>query len=839
MSVPTPSTRRSEPAAPAHYRMFSQLRPHGLARLLAGSAAQGLLPARRFLTRRCSAATAIIAAVLVAGCGGDIETRMSEVRALQDVGQFTESIDELREILAISPNLPEANYRLGIALRQTGEPSRAVWALQKASESPDYAIVAGLMLASVHSTIQNHEEAIRAADSVLEIDPERMVALLIRAQSHVGAMQLDAAWEDTQRLLELYPDEYRVRALEATILSDLGRLDEAEAAAFRLKEMSAASGDPELENRGCLAPAFFIEDKRKDREKAEDLFEDCLEKFPSDSFVVGQVMRFFDRTGKRERSTELIRKSVEAAPETLSLRSNLANRLSADGDLEAAEEVLVEAVDSFGSAAAWNLLAGFYRRTQNPEKALEAIEEVIELSGGGNDMLRFTQADILIDIGELDRAEEVADSLNEPTYARLIGGRILLEKGDAKAALEAFDAGIRHWPNNAGARYLAGLAARDLGDFDRAVSEFREAIRADQAATEAPLVLASIHLARGEYALAVNFANTYLKSPTRPQKEYAYLLGARALIKRGDYERARKAADALEAVAEKPQTAVIQRAAIDKAEFGYEAALATIEKSGLDLLDPENLDLLKIWSEYSLSSNGAAVLLKARAGAKRHPDSSIHREFLANVLARLDRPDDALESYREALELEPENAAAIAGIATIEAKAGDLAQGVEGFDRAAELVPEEKSYAYSAAQLSLMAGDKAGGEKRLRQIVRGDPGHAGARNDLAWILAERGDDLDLALSLAEEARRIDASYDILDTLGYVHLKRGESAAAIAALELSVESGGDSPSIRYRLATALDQAGEAERAREMLQIALDAGTFPEADAARRDLARLSP
>ena len=196
-------------------------------------------------------------------------------------------------------------------------------------------------------------------------------------------------------------------------------------------------------------------------------------------------------------------------------------------------------------------------------------------------------------------------------------------------------------------------------------------------------------------------------------------------------------------------------------------------------------------------------------------------------------------SYRRALELEPENAAAIAGIATIAAKGGDLAQGVGGFDRAAELVPDEKSYAYSAAQLSLMAGDKAGAEKRLREIVRGDPGHAGARNDLAWILAERGDDLDLALSLAEQARRIDASSEILDTLGYVHLKRGESAAAVAALELAVESGGDSPSIRYRLATALDQAGDAERARDMLQIALDAGTFPEADAARRDLARLSP
>ena len=54
------------------------------------------------------------------GCGGDIEARMAEVRALQDVGQFTASIEELREILAVAPDLPEATYRLGIALVQTG-----------------------------------------------------------------------------------------------------------------------------------------------------------------------------------------------------------------------------------------------------------------------------------------------------------------------------------------------------------------------------------------------------------------------------------------------------------------------------------------------------------------------------------------------------------------------------------------------------------------------------------------------------------------------------------------------------------------------------------------------
>ena len=33
------------------------------------------------------------------GCGGDIESRMTEVRALQDVGQYDASVDELHQVM--------------------------------------------------------------------------------------------------------------------------------------------------------------------------------------------------------------------------------------------------------------------------------------------------------------------------------------------------------------------------------------------------------------------------------------------------------------------------------------------------------------------------------------------------------------------------------------------------------------------------------------------------------------------------------------------------------------------------------------------------------------------
>ena len=315
-----------------------------------------------------------------AACGGDIESRMAEVRALQDVGQFTASIEELREILVVSPELAEANYRMGLALVQTGEPSRAVWPLQKAAESSEYAITAGILLASTHFQTKNYDEAIRSANRVLEADPERQAAMRIRANANLAARRLEAALEDTTRLAELYPDDYGVRALHASVLADLGRIEEAEKEHDLLKEMGEESDDPDFRNRACLAPAVFAKDILKDIERAQVLYEDCAQRAPTDPVVLNHLVGFFDGIGEHDRATALVRAASDGAPENLQLRGTLANRLRNRGDVEGAEAVLLEAVESFGSAAAWNLIASFYRSTHQPEKALAAIEKAAALA---------------------------------------------------------------------------------------------------------------------------------------------------------------------------------------------------------------------------------------------------------------------------------------------------------------------------------------------------------------------------------------------------------------------------------------------------------------------------
>ena len=95
---------------------------------------------------------------------------------------------------------------------------------------------------------------------------------------------------------------------------------------------------------------------------------------------------------------------------------------------------------------------------------------------------------------------------------------------------------------------------------------------------------------------------------------------------------------------------------------------------------------------------------------------------------------------------------------------------------------------------------------------------AEAKNNLAYLLAEAGKDLERAERLAREARsRLGASASVADTLGWVLVKRGETSEAIEVLKEAEASAiertdiGSLGTIRQHLATALVAHGSRDEA----------------------------
>src|SRR5262249_28776701 len=132
-------------------------------------------------------------------------------------------------------------------------------------------------------------------------------------------------------------------------------------------------------------------------------------------------------------------------------------------------------------------------------------------------------------------------------------------------------------------------------------------------------------------------------------------------------------------------------------------------------------------------------------------------------------------------------------------------------------------------------------QRAYEQTLQIDPEAAVAANDLAWIYAQRGEQLDKALQLAQTAKRkLPNEASINDTLGWVYYQKNLFGPAVQALEDAVHSKPNVPEMQYRLGMAYFRNGDLQKARQALQQALKLkGNFQGADEARTMLSGLTP
>jgi tetratricopeptide (TPR) repeat protein len=769
-------------------------------------------------------------------CQYDREFRLAEIRALQAAGQFDESIAPLRVLLTAEADDPEANYRLGVALVQTGRPSLAIWPLQKASQSEELQIQAGLLLSSTLLSTEAFEEAIRAADRVLAIEPNRIGALYTRAQANIAAGRPAEALVDADHILELRPDDFMGTTLRVAGLLDLERFDEAEVAQLQLKTSSEAAGDDNKAARACTVLARFYA-SRDAADKATETIRGCFEKYPTHGFVQQYASDFFLALKQPEEAIAIWRTAVEHSPEAIGLRSKLANVLYMAGSTEEAEAVYRETVELFDTAHAWQLLAGFYSKEDRVTEAREAIEKALERSRKEPPALRFALADALIAEGDFERASEIAESMREPSYRSLLRGSVKLAQGDPAGALKLLESGLRLWPNNPGARYVAGQAALQLGDLDRALAEYREATRIDETATDAALAMARIYYSLHKYSAAQQFAERHiLKRPF--ENGDAHVIAIRAAAEQESWEKAEKLLENLNAREGVRNLVVVEHAGVMRKKEGYEAAIAVVEDSELDLTDAENaMSLTSLSLDLIALEREDEALRRVDRALAKHPINPSLLDIRARILARMARDEEALAAVEKALLNNPDFGPILEVKAMYAEQDGKLEEALGYYDRAAAADIENAEYAYRAARVSLRLGRSEDSIQRLRKVVSLAPGHVAATNDLAWWLAEAEQQLDLALSLANRAIQLDRRSETLDTLGWVQLKRGDVDAALGSFEASLEAEPNSPSVRYRLALAQARKGDAAAARENLTLALKVDSFPEVQAAKAELARL--
>jgi Flp pilus assembly protein TadD len=106
------------------------------------------------------------------------------------------------------------------------------------------------------------------------------------------------------------------------------------------------------------------------------------------------------------------------------------------------------------------------------------------------------------------------------------------------------------------------------------------------------------------------------------------------------------------------------------------------------------------------------------------------------------------------------------------------------------------------------------------QILKIQPDHPVALNNLAYIKAEEGQDLDQALTMAQRARqKLPNSTDVADTLGWIYIKKNLSEDAIRVFSDLTQKEPKNPTFRFHFGMALMQKGDKAAAKRELELAM--------------------
>lgn len=727
-------------------------------------------------------------AIGLAGCGS--QDTLETIRQQQSIGDFESTLEPLRRQLAEAPDDPELNYLYGRALVQTQQLGIATWPLRRAMEHPDWQVPAAVQLAQIGLVSQDFNEVVHVTTRVLESHPDDPTALLFRAQANAHwKKDPEAALADAEHLLEIAPDT--IEAYEPLILAflALGRREEASErlaeAGRRLAELEASDGQLAWH---CSTTAIFAADAGR-LEESRERWEGCLERFPADPTVVSNALAFFDGLGDSARSLEILQHAYEESSEERVFRLGLVERLRRVGRVDEGESILREATQSEEAQLRVGALADLARYLHNRGDFAgaaatwgRAVEAVRARGGEPGPAMLFSHADALVIAGQLDRALEVAERLTVPAQRRLIRGRVAQEQGDYARALEEIDEALRLWPNNPSARYYAAVSAEQLGDFDRALEEYRYAIRSNVGATDARTRAARLLIA--ERQLLPAYQVLFLEVEKAPLEVEGEMLSMYLMGRVANPKQLQSALTGLAAT----RPALLPRALVRGAEgvveiAGPEAALSLLTTApGIDYEDPQSAPALRAIVEMSHAAGKPEVAEKMLGAARAaQPESAVfvaleglHRELGGAAT------EEIREAYERALEGDPEQAEALAGLARL-ALEESPERALALFDGATNADPSNIDVKLGAVRALRALGRSDEALARLDVIRVAHPFDAATASERVAIDLARETVSSETLVSARRAVRFGGGLTAVERLAEVQSALGESEAAEATL----------------------------------------------------------
>ena len=745
----------------------------------------------------------LLSGAILAACNRDPEVRKqkyfdSGMRYLEQ-SKLSEAAIQFRNALKVDPQFTEAGTELGKVLFQQRQYQEAHQAFQNAIEGkPDYLPVRKAM-ATLYMAAGDYAEAQREVEYVRDRSPEDMEALVLLAGSQARQ----------------------------------GKLEEAEATLNRALEIAPG-------HDGVLVSLASLKLATRQLPEAENLLKLALEKNPRSIAAYLALAQFYVVTGRAAEAEPLFPKALSVSDSDITVLQFQARYYIARQDWENAEKV-VRKIQSLNPSNEkyWTALADFYIIHNDIPRAKAELERIIQEHQDHWESLRRL-VEVHLALGDQEAAEQLNDSIlkknPEDALAHLSKGRLFLANRDSTNALLEFKKTEEYHADLPELRFWYAQAYLQRGEVEQAKQSLAEALRLNPNFRLARLSLAELQNRTGAPDAAISNAQELLKRNRGDLKAYLLLTQSHMLKKEfAEAERILKAV-----VEEMPQNTEAHRQLGVLSLLNKNFVTARKEFEEAWSLKPESELLLQhVVRTYLMDkqAEGASDFLQEQIEG-RPRDAFLYHQLAQVYLAQQKRAE-AVAALNQVLNLDPNAVGSSLLLADIYVAENDPDRAVQIITEAMQRQPENQDLMLRAAVVYEKAQRWEEARKAYQRVLQLDHTNAIAQNNLAWLLAERGGNIDVALKLAQQAKeKMVDDINVTNTIGWIYYKKSSYQMALNYLKECAEKSPENPVFQYHLGMTYFKLGRTAEAKETLQKSLKLNPkFSQSESARQMLAQL--
>jgi tetratricopeptide (TPR) repeat protein len=740
------------------------------------------------------------------------------------------------------PNVRKQKYfESGERYFEKGKYREAVIQYRNATEVDGAFAAAHYKLAESYLKLQDWQRAYQELTRTLELQPDNYKAHLEAANLLIAAGQADqvkTAQDHVDVLMDKQPNDPDTHVAQASILEKEKRFNEALAEMQKAVALAPSRGD-------AYYNLALLQNEMNQPELAEANFKKAIDLKASGANPRLALAAFYQSRRRFSEAEQQVQLVMAADPKDVDARSAMAKLYISEGKGAEAESFLRQVKQDFpDNSVGYRMLGDFYFAIGDLDKAVAEYESLYR-DHAKDLVVQKNYVQLLI----LKNRLQEADKLNEEILkehakdedALTYHGEIQLAQGKTSEAINTLQSVVSIDPDMAVAHYQLGLALNQTGDTDHAAKEWREALRTRPDMIEAHRMLAIYSLQKGDLRALEESAGKMIGLQPAGPDGYAW----RAAALMGQKQFAGAEQDARKAIEVAPQApagyvqmgnmANLQQK-FPQAESWYRQALS---------LDKDSFEALRgLVVTYLSQKQPDKALAAVNQQLSQSPDNSSFYSLLGLVQTNKHDSISAIAAYKKALQLDKKNTDASLKLAGLQIQTGALDDALATCNDGIRNNPKEFGLYMVMGNVYEKKNDLNKAQSFYQKALDVKPDDPLASNNVAYILLETNSNPDLALRLAQTARRGKPEMsNIADTLGWAFYQKGIYGSAISMFQEAIKLAAqnkepDNATYHYHLGLAYARSAQPSLAKQHLERVLKIDPhYSDADDVKKQLAQL--